>query len=331
MKAGVPEKIKAAGGGIFAITSEPQTLAREAEQTWELDFPAVGDPHHEIADACRERGWLQLFVNPKARLLADATGFAAHPKGYFQPGLLAITRTGRVLYRWRGRPTRKNAGGATSRPLAEDVWRQIEAAIARGDSAGDAAPDEPERLDDSDCTDAEERNYDECEGEGPIAFRLGALQEGQASDQCGHDGQQTDSGSEGAELPPLHHFQKQGDCTERKGVDVGKAHRQSDSRQQPGDPDPVRPLALALAPVQPDSHQRTEKWCCGQDVPGVPGADGNEERVDDRHVNHENAGVMGGLPGLSGAKRARDRKRIGEHKGKRAEQGGLRVPDCVDP
>ncbi len=147
MKAGVPEKIKAAGGGIFAITSEPQTLAREAEQTWELDFPAVGDPHHEIADACRERGWLQLFVNPNARLLADATGFAAHPKGYFQPGVLAITRTGRVLYRWRSRPTRKNAGGATGRPRPEDVWRQVEAAISRGDAAGDAAPDEPDRLD----------------------------------------------------------------------------------------------------------------------------------------------------------------------------------------
>ena len=147
MKAGVPEKIKAAGGGIFAITSETQTLAREAEQTWELDFPAVGDPHHEIADTCRERGWLQLFVNPKARLLTEATGFASHLKGYFQPGVLAITSTGRVLYRWRGRPTRKNAGGATGRPLAEDVWRQVEAAIARGDAAPDAAPDEPEQLD----------------------------------------------------------------------------------------------------------------------------------------------------------------------------------------
>ncbi|MFT4614560.1 MAG: hypothetical protein ACI9NT_001705 [Bacteroidia bacterium] len=27
------------------------------------------DPHHEIASGCRERGWLDLVVNPKARFL----------------------------------------------------------------------------------------------------------------------------------------------------------------------------------------------------------------------------------------------------------------------
>ena len=45
-----------------------------------------------------------------------------HPKGYFQPGVLALAADGRVLYRWRGVPTRKNMGGATERPTAEHVW-----------------------------------------------------------------------------------------------------------------------------------------------------------------------------------------------------------------
>jgi hypothetical protein len=147
MKSGVSEAIRAAGGAVFAVTSEPQTLAGEAQETWELDFPTVGDPHHEIAGECRERGWLDLFVNTEAAQLERSVGYAAHPKGYFQPGVLALTREGRVLYRWRGRPTRKNMGGATERPLAADVWGRVQAALAAGAGARDADPHVPERFD----------------------------------------------------------------------------------------------------------------------------------------------------------------------------------------
>ncbi|MDX1736556.1 MAG: hypothetical protein R3228_19410, partial [Halioglobus sp.] len=79
----------------------------------------MGDPHHEIATACRERGWLDIIVNPKTDLFEkDETSNFSHPKGYFQPGVLAIDDAGRVLYRWRGIPTRRNMGGATERPTA---------------------------------------------------------------------------------------------------------------------------------------------------------------------------------------------------------------------
>ncbi len=145
-KAGVPAAIRAAGGAIFAITSEPQTLASEAQTSWELDLPALGDPHHEIADECRERGWLSLFVNRDTRLMGTHKRGAAHPNGYFQPGVLALSRRGRVLYRWRGRPTRSNAGGATHRPLPSRVWDQIQAALAELRET-DAALDEPEQID----------------------------------------------------------------------------------------------------------------------------------------------------------------------------------------
>ncbi len=138
---GASQKIRANGGAVFAITSEPHTLAREAETSWELDFPSVGDPHHEVAGECRERGWLRLFVNERVGLLNRVGPWVAHPKGYFQPGVLALARDGRVLYRWRGRPTRRNAGGATNRPLPEHVWSEIERALARSDGA-DAPLDE---------------------------------------------------------------------------------------------------------------------------------------------------------------------------------------------
>jgi hypothetical protein len=146
-KSGVVERIRAAGGEVFAVTSEPQTLASEAQVHWELAFDSVGDPHHEIAADCKERGWLHLFVNPEVGPLAEETGFASHPKGHFQPGVLAVTRGGRVLYRWRGRPTRRNAGGATSRPLPERVWGETQKALATGQEGGDAGFDEVTEFD----------------------------------------------------------------------------------------------------------------------------------------------------------------------------------------
>jgi hypothetical protein len=140
-ESGVVDEIRAAGGEVFAVTSEPQTLASEARRCWELPFESVGDPHHEIADDCRERGWMHLFVNRDLGLLVEGTGFASHPKGFFQPGVLAVTREGRVLYRWRGRPTRRNAGGATSRPRPEHVWEETRKALAKGPEGGDAGFD----------------------------------------------------------------------------------------------------------------------------------------------------------------------------------------------
>ena len=53
----------------------------------------------------------------------------SHPKGYFQPGVLALDKTGRVLYRWRSVPTRRNMGGATERPTANHVFEKLSQAL----------------------------------------------------------------------------------------------------------------------------------------------------------------------------------------------------------
>ena len=153
MNAGAAEKVRAAGGEIFAISSEPQDLAGRAAKDWKLDFETVGDPHHEIAGACRERGWVDLFVNEEVDFLEQSvTGSEldwkpTHPKGYFQPGVLALRADGRVLYRWRGVPTHQNMGGATERPTAEYVWSKIAAVIAQGGEAIDAQLDTNPPLD----------------------------------------------------------------------------------------------------------------------------------------------------------------------------------------
>lgn len=150
-KSGVVDAVREAGGEVYAITSEPQTLARNAQDDWETGLEHVGDPHQEIADACAQRGWLSLFTfdwGEKAegsQWIAD--DWVSHPKGYFQPGVLAVNREGRVLYRWRCRPSRRNIGGATSRPTPTHVWSRVDAALREPTDAPDAAPDSDPELD----------------------------------------------------------------------------------------------------------------------------------------------------------------------------------------
>jgi hypothetical protein len=150
-KAGIPEQIRAAGGEIYAITSEPQALASRAQAEWDFGFEALGDPHHEISRTCRERGWLELFVNDRLGFLEHGAGSAdlgwtpQHPRGFFQPGVLALDTAGRVLYRWRSVPTHRNLGGAAERPTAEHVGASVLRALEG--EASDAALDEAPPLD----------------------------------------------------------------------------------------------------------------------------------------------------------------------------------------
>jgi hypothetical protein len=148
-KEGIVEQIRAAGGEIYAITSEPQRLAARAQDEWGLGFDCIGDPHQEISATCRERGWLRLFVNEKMGFLrGSATRFdPQHPKGYFQPGVLALSSSSRVLYRWRSTPTHKNIGGAMERPTAGHVWSRISRALEQPAYAPDAAHDDDPPLD----------------------------------------------------------------------------------------------------------------------------------------------------------------------------------------
>lgn len=149
MDEGVVEKIRAAGGEVYAVTSEPQHLADQAHEHWELTFDNVGDPHQEISKTCSERGWLTLFANRGDHefLQRGADWKVEHPKGFFQPGVLALTSNHRVLYRWRSIPTAENLNGTTMRPTAAHVWDQVEHALQAGDDAGDASHDDNPTID----------------------------------------------------------------------------------------------------------------------------------------------------------------------------------------
>jgi peroxiredoxin len=145
----VADQIRAAGGEVYGVTSEPQRLADRAQAEWGLDFECVGDPHQEIPATAGDRGWLEIFVQTRLDFLRQsAAGFEpTHPKGYFQPGVLVVSREGRVLYRWRSVPSRRNVGGAMVRPTAEHVWSSVQAALSTGSDDRDVAYDEHPEMD----------------------------------------------------------------------------------------------------------------------------------------------------------------------------------------
>jgi hypothetical protein len=100
--------------------------------------------------SCRERGWLDLIINPKTDTITGGeNSIFSHPKGYFQPGVLVLDKNGRILYRWRSVPTRSNMGGATERPTAEHVFEKISRSLAApaSDAAQDAELDLKPKLD----------------------------------------------------------------------------------------------------------------------------------------------------------------------------------------
>ena len=151
MQEGIVEKIRAAGGEVYAVTSEPQHLADRAHEHCELDFENVGDPHQEISRVCSERGWLTLYASTGSLefLQRGAEWEVEHPKGFFQPGVLALTREGRVLYRWRSVPSAANLNGTVARPTSTHAWMHIEQALEAGEDTGDAAHDDDPVVDQS--------------------------------------------------------------------------------------------------------------------------------------------------------------------------------------
>jgi hypothetical protein len=144
---GVVAAIREAGGEIYAITSEPQSLARNAQEHWQTGFEHVGDPHQEILRECTDRGWLSLFRNHFGDDFVGEESWVSHPKGYFQPGVLALNQNARVLYRWRCRPNRQNVGGARMRPTSPHVWTRVQAALAEPSDAPDVPHDDNPTLD----------------------------------------------------------------------------------------------------------------------------------------------------------------------------------------
>ena len=146
---GVVDKIRAAGGEVYAITSEPQHLADQAHTHWDLNFKNIGDPHQEIPRVCNERDWLTLYASHgKTEFLQRGADWKVeHPKGFFQPGVLVIDQSSEILYRWRSVPSEKNLNGTVARPTPEHVWNAIEHRLPVESRGGHAPLDENPEID----------------------------------------------------------------------------------------------------------------------------------------------------------------------------------------
>lgn len=122
---------RAAGGEVFGVTSEPHSLASEAEAAWGLSISVVGDPHHEIRKDLNDRGWLDIFYNTDYGHLRERA-WADHPNGYYQPAILAVHKSGQILYRWRCVPKYSNMSGAGARPEGRYTWDKVKAKLDAG-------------------------------------------------------------------------------------------------------------------------------------------------------------------------------------------------------
>jgi len=88
-----------------------------------------------------------LFINADASFITRTDDRLAHPKGYFQPGVLSIDSNKRILYRWRSVPTRANIGGAVERPTASYVYQKVAESLEQTDRVEDAQLDGKPELD----------------------------------------------------------------------------------------------------------------------------------------------------------------------------------------
>jgi hypothetical protein len=86
---------------------------------------------------------LDLRTSEVGEFITRDTAWAvSHPKGFYQPGVLALNSE-RLLYRWQSIPSRDNMGGAGGRPTEDYVWGEIQTALADtvvADAALDEAP-----------------------------------------------------------------------------------------------------------------------------------------------------------------------------------------------
>ena len=133
-------EVRAAGGEVYGVTSEPHSLASEAEKAWDMSIPIIGDPHHEIRKDLKARGWIDIFYNEDSGHLRERD-WTHHPDGYFQPAVIALAETSQILYRWRCVPKYSNMSGAGGRPEARYTWDLMrEALISRKDAELDREP-----------------------------------------------------------------------------------------------------------------------------------------------------------------------------------------------
>ena len=124
--------VQALGGRIVGITSQ---AGNQSAANNDLSFEVIVDEENVEAKK------YDIAVTPKSQSpLADAPD--VYPNGMVQPGVVIEDASGVVLYRWAIVPSEMNFGGATDRPIVDDIIAALESVLAGG-----AGPDAPKMTD----------------------------------------------------------------------------------------------------------------------------------------------------------------------------------------
>ena len=111
------QNIEAAGGKLYAVTSEDDEGIQKARENWKIDYDILSDRNLELA----KRYKVSITHGKDAH-----GGVEMYPDGMSQPAVIALDKTGKVVFQWIMIPSEMNMGGALDRPLASDLWSGIQ-------------------------------------------------------------------------------------------------------------------------------------------------------------------------------------------------------------
>ena len=119
---------------VYGVCAEGQPDVDRAIKDWELNYEVFSDPTHTLRNYLNEKGLIEVKVSGGENS-TDSGFYKVHPKikhykhGVVQPGVLCVTSEGQKIYAWAINPALMNLGGATDRPVPEDIWKYVKARL----------------------------------------------------------------------------------------------------------------------------------------------------------------------------------------------------------
>mmetsp|Transcript_9413 Transcript_9413/g.29046 ORF Transcript_9413/g.29046 Transcript_9413/m.29046 type:complete len:166 (-) Transcript_9413:257-754(-) len=104
-------EVQRRGGHMVFLTAQRSEYVRKTRLSWKIpdEIPIWSDPHHRLADR------FGLAISPKS----------GYEHGMIQPGVRVEQPDGRVLFHWAIDPSTQNLGGASDRPVPQEVMRVV--------------------------------------------------------------------------------------------------------------------------------------------------------------------------------------------------------------
>lgn len=117
------EDMRENGYEPVAISSSDQEEMDKLKSELSLSFDTISDRENQFRGKLKSDGILDIpCYTDESHPRMTAANF---PHGAVQPAIIAFRPGGKVAYRWAITPSKKNLGGATDRPVLEDIWAHV--------------------------------------------------------------------------------------------------------------------------------------------------------------------------------------------------------------